>query len=665
MINPLVNPRYETLERVGESALFIVYKARDTVSSRVVAIKMLQPPYDGDPVFVEALQAGLTASAALNHPNIATFYELGEENGVPYAVTEFVRGINLKERIRRVAPFALSIAIDFACAIAEALRYAHGIGQVHGDLRPQNVIISPEGAVKVTDFGVQQAIARSVQAQHETLRRSAPYHAPEISTTQPGSVAGDIYALGAILHEMLAGAPLYAGDTPEAIAEQHALADIPSLQAINPGVPRSVEGIVLKCLQKQPGLRYASAAELLNDLKAVRDALRFGKSLSWSPIETNKTAVAASLPSAAAASAPATRSNLASPVPRVSAPDAAAGAEVPAARRSNAMPTQTRVRPRNEGVSIFIKIAIGAVTFVIIVCLIALAGIWSSNWVVPPPQPVPQLVGKTYDQVQHIAAGMKLRLIPHPTYTDKPRGIVYKTDLDPGTPIRPNHYVNVWYSKGPEYVSVPDVTHLDKDAAEAKLKEAGLILGKVDTRYDPKIPEDSVISQSISHKKRVFHDTPVDLVTSLGPKPDYADTNGETDNPNGNDQANNTGQDNGNNPTIGSDTGNGDNNTNNTTDNPNQNADNANPADQQQHEFDRTISIPNDGRGVRRVRIEYMDAESPSPILAIDEDHDAGDKIPVSFLYYGKKITMRIYYDNQLVWHRTFDPQATRHQRVQ
>jgi len=664
VINPLVNPRYETLERVGESALFTVYKARDKNTSRVVAIKMLQPPYDGDPVFVEALRAGLTASAALNHPNIATFYELGEENGVPYAVTEFVRGINLKERIRRVAPFALSIAIDFACAIAEALRYAHGIGQAHGDLRPHNVIISPEGAVKVINFGVQPAVARSVQAQHETLRRSAPYHAPELSTTQSGTAVGDIYALGAILYEMLTGAPPYAGDTPEAVADQHAFADIPSPQVANPGVPRSVEGIILKCLQKQPGVRYPSAAELLNDLKAVRDALRFGKSLSWSPIDLDKATVASPAPAVAAATAPVARPAAESPAPRPRVPEPVA--EAPAARQSIAMPTQTRSRPRNEGVSIFIKIAMGAVTFVIIVCLIALAGIWSSNWVVPSPQAVPQLVGKTYDQVQQIAASMKLRIIPHPTYTDKPRGLVYKTDLDPGTPIHPNHYVNIWYSKGPEYVSVPDVTRLSQDAAEQKLKEAGLIVGRVDTRYDSKVPEDAVISQSISHKKRVFHDTPVDLVTSLGPKPDYADTNGDTSNPNSPDQTNNTGQDNGaGNPTIGNDTGNGDNNTANATTNPGQNTDNTNADDQPEHEFNRTISIPNDGRGIRRVRIEYTDAKSPSPILAIDEDHDAGDKIPVSFLYYGKKISLSIYYDNQLVWHRTFDPQATRHQRIQ
>src|SRR5262249_53768078 len=154
------------------------------------------------------------------------FYEYGEENGAPYAVVDYVRGINLKERIRRIAPFTLSVAVDFAVAIGEALHYAHTVGQTHGDLRPQNVVISPEGTLKVTDFGLQAAIARSPQAQQEILLRAAPYHAPELSTKQPGTVAGDLYALGAILYEMLTGTPLYAGDSIEAIADQHAFSPI-------------------------------------------------------------------------------------------------------------------------------------------------------------------------------------------------------------------------------------------------------------------------------------------------------------------------------------------------------------------------------------------------------------------------------------------------------
>lgn len=681
MINQPVNQRYEALEKVGESPLSAVYKARDKVGNRVVAVKVIQPPYASDTEFLNALQAGLTAAAALNHPGIAHFYEFDEADGTPYAAVEFVRGINLKERIRRIAPFTLSVAVDFACAIGEALRYAHAAGQAHGDLRPQNIIVSPEGAVKITDFGVQPAVARSPEAQRALLPRVAPYHAPELSTAQPGSVSGDIYALGAILYEMLTGAPVFSGDTPEAIAEQHAFGEIPSPRAMNPGVPRSVEGIILKCLQKQPAQRYQTATDLLADLKAVRDALRFGKSLSWSPIDLDTRPASVSLPTAAA-TAPAP---VAVAVPTASVPSRDRTlepvAEVAASSAPPAMTTNNRLRAQDERVSIYIKIALGTVTVIIVACLIGFVGLWSSNWVVPSPVSVPNLVGKPIDQVRDILKSMKVRPIEFGQYTDKPRNIVYKTDLDPGAQIRPNHYIRVWYSKGPEYVNVPRVTHLSKEEAEQKLKEAGLMVGKIITAYHDTIPENTVISQNVSSKKRVFHDTPVDLVVSDGPKPEYATASDTNDTPpsdsNANDPAAN-GDTNAANPTVN---GTGADNT--PPDQPSpkkikktapDQAINAPAApstpeestadNQTEHRFDRTINIPKDGRGERQVKIEYVDALGPGPISAVDEPHDAGDRIPLSFTYYGKNITLRIYYDDKLVWERKFDPEATKHQRI-
>ena len=297
MINQWVNQRYEVVEKAGEGPLFTVYKAREKGTNRIVALKAVHPNYAAEGEFFGALKAGLEATANLSHPNITIFQEFSTtEDGQPFAVVEFVRGINLKERVRRIAPFTLSVAVDYACAVTEALHYAHAVGQVHGDLRPQNVIISPEGAVKVTDFGVQQAIAVSPQAQQAVLRTAAPYHAPELSMKLPGSVSGDIYALGAILYEMLTGTPVYSADSPEGLADLHAFAAIPSPRVINPGVPRAVEGIILKCLQKKPEQRYRVVAELLNDLKAVRDALRFGKSLSWTPLEIPVAPVAPAAP---------------------------------------------------------------------------------------------------------------------------------------------------------------------------------------------------------------------------------------------------------------------------------------------------------------------------------------------------------------------------------
>jgi serine/threonine protein kinase len=635
VINRLVSQRYEVLEKIGESPLFTLYKARDKAMNRVVALKAISPLYAADARFMQGLQNGLPATSRLNHPNITAFYEFGEDDGVPYAIYEFVRGINLKERIRRIAPFTLSVAIDVACAVAEALNFAHNQNQVHGDLRPQNIIVSPEGVVKVTDFGIMAGVARSPEAQQETLLRAAPYHAPELSTTQVGSPAGDIYALGAVLYEMLTGTPAYSGDSLEATADQHAFSPIPSPRVINPGVPRSIEGIVVKCLQKRPEQRYHTAAELLTDLKAVRDALRFGKSLSWSPIDLDTPAA-----------------STARPVP-ASAKAAAAPAPEPVAAASSAMaptmPSNTnRLRAQDERISIVWKVLIGLMTGVILLLLIGFFAIYTSNWVEPTTQQVtiPEFVGKPLDEVQAMADKMHVQLILHGDYMDKPRNIVYKTDQPHGMKIHTGHYINVWYSKGPEYVDVPDVIGVDKEQAEQKLKDAGLVVGKVMPQYSTKIPRNAVISQNVSYKKRVLHDTAVDLVFSDGPQPDFSD--GQSDNNSG-DNANGAGQDN----NAATDM--------NAAASTNTDTAANDAADDEPHDFYRSISIPRDGKGKRQVKIEVLDAhverDGMTPIVPIDEKRDEGEKIPVSFTYYGKFITLRIYYDDKIVFEKRFDPQ--------
>lgn len=641
MINHLIQQRYEVVEKVGDSPFFAVYKARDRVSNRIVAVKALLAPYANDAGFVDALKAGMAVAGNLHHPNITGYYDFGLEDNTPFLITEFVRGINLKERIRRIAPFTLSVAVDFGCAIVEALAYAHNGGQVHGDLRPQNVVVSPEGAVKITDFGVQRAVSISPQAQRDVLSRSAAYHAPELSTKQPGTISGDIYAVGALLYEMLTGTPLYSGD-PDAIAEQQAFAPIPSPRIINPGVPRSIEGILFKCLQKKPEDRYRSSADLLNDLKSVRDALRFGKSLSWSPIEFEKLAAASAAPTrppAAASAGPIP----ASPPPYARVPEPVA--DVAASSIALPMPGSNRLRNDDARVSIYIKIAIGTVTAVIFVCLILFVSIWARMWIVPEPVTVPQLVGKPVDEVRDMAKRLNVRLIEHGEYTERPRNIVYKTDQPRGAQIRPLHVVNIWFSKGAAYVDVPNLTGLGREEAEKKLKDAGLQIGKVTPEYSRKVLQGLIVSQNVTYKKRVLHDTTVDLMISDGPKPEFAANDPDAGgNATGPDVRNDTPGDNPNPPTA--DTPPVNDNTA-VTDNP--------------RTFNRTISIPHDGLGPRVVRIEYKDAVDLKP--ALEETHNEGDKIPLNFTYYGKQITLRIYYDGRLQREFTFDPQDKR--RVQ
>lgn len=688
MINHLVSQRYEVLEKIGEGPLFTVYKARDKAMNRLVALQTVTGAFRNDEAFMQGLQRGLSAAVKLSHPDIAQYYESGDTGDEPstfYIVSEFTRGINLKERIRRIAPFTLSVSVEVACAISEAMQYAHGMGIVHGDLRPHNIIMSPEGVVKVTEFGIMMGVAQSPRALADVMAYAAPYHAPELasmhtasnSMAQAGTPAGDIYAVGAILYEMLTGTPLYASDTLDAIADMHAFSPIPLPRVINTGVPRSLEGIIVKCLQKKPDARYRTAAELVNDLKSVRDALRFGKPLSWSPVDVDKLANDIPLRPVPESREPETlratvqetmktegrRQKAEAPltVPILSPTSSYQEPVAVAAASSQVlpMPAKNRLRDTDERVSIFIKIAIGLVTCIIFGCLLVIAGIYASKWVEPEQVIVPKLIGKNIEEVRAMAQQKKLHLIEHIEYIDKPRGMVFRTDENVGEKLYQGHDLNVWYSKGPTYVAVPNVVGLTREQAEQLLRDGGLTVGKVTTEYSEKLAANLVMHQDVSFKKRVLHDQPVDLVVSDGPKPDNGtDPNAEIGtNPPVN--PSNMSDGNGNN-TDTSDTK-GTQTAAETNVNPNPPDD---PGNTEAHEFSRNIRVPSDGKGKRKIKIEYVDAKEIPITPIIDEMHDEGDRIHVNFTYYGKKITLRFYTDDQLSWTKTFDPAATKHEIV-
>jgi serine/threonine-protein kinase len=303
MVNRIVAGRYEVLESLGEGPLLAAYRARDRSLNRIVTLKTVLPAYASSQEVVDSLKEGLSQTLSLTHHNIARTYDVGvdEETGIVYLAEEFVRGIDLKERIRRAAPFQLSAATETAIAVAEGLEMAHARGIAHGDVRPGNILIGPEGQIKLTNLGVAAAQNRIVASDPALLLRVVGYVAPDAGRTAAPTPSADLYALGVILFEMLTGEMPYSGDNAVQVALKHAQEPIPSPRQVNAGVPVALDGIVRKALGKTPETRYASADRMLRDLRAVRDALRYGKSLSWSPLDSEERAPA----SAPAATRPA------------------------------------------------------------------------------------------------------------------------------------------------------------------------------------------------------------------------------------------------------------------------------------------------------------------------------------------------------------------------
>ena len=262
----LIGERYEIISLVGSGGMADVYKAMDTRLGRQVAIKVLKEEYSSDKNFVSKFRAEAQAAAVLSHPNIVNVYDVGEDEGLHYIVMELVEGITLKKFIERKGKLELKEAVGIAIQIAQGMEAAHANHIIHRDIKPQNIIISKEGKVKVTDFGIAKAATSNTIAAGQAVG-SVHYISPEQARGGYSDEKSDIYSLGVTLYEMISGKMPFAADNTVSVALLHINEEAVPLRELDPEVPVSIEKIVQKCMQKKPERRYLTATELIADLK--------------------------------------------------------------------------------------------------------------------------------------------------------------------------------------------------------------------------------------------------------------------------------------------------------------------------------------------------------------------------------------------------------------
>ena len=257
--------RYEILGKVGAGGMSDVYKAKDLTLGRFVAIKVLKAEFSEDINFVTKFRSEAQAAAGLEHPNIVNIYDVGSENGLHYIVMEYVEGITLKTYIEKKGQLSFKEAVSIAIQVGRGIEAAHNKNIVHRDIKPQNIMISTEGKVKVTDFGIARAATSNTIS--SDVMGSVHYSSPE--QARNGFVDGksDIYSLGIVMYEMVTGRVPFDGDTTVAVAIQHLQEEIVPPSVYAPNLPISMEKIILKCTQKNPDRRYASMTALLADLR--------------------------------------------------------------------------------------------------------------------------------------------------------------------------------------------------------------------------------------------------------------------------------------------------------------------------------------------------------------------------------------------------------------
>jgi len=269
VIGTLLNDRFRLEEKVGSGGMSTVYRAYDTTLERWVAIKSMHRDISTDPDQLERFRREARAVARLNHPHVVTVIDFGEDGGSPYIVLELVEGETLKRRIKRMGRLPVGEAVAYAIEIGRALSAAHAAQLVHRDVKPQNVLLDQEGRAKVTDFG----IARSLEVHGLTatgrVLGTTDYVAPEQALGHEVTEQSDVYSLGIVLYEMLAGEPPFRAESQVAVAMKHVQEQMPDIQVARPDVSSSLAAVVDRATAKELGNRYATAADLVHDLEQV------------------------------------------------------------------------------------------------------------------------------------------------------------------------------------------------------------------------------------------------------------------------------------------------------------------------------------------------------------------------------------------------------------
>lgn len=489
MQQKILNNRYELEQKVGEGGMARVYRARDLRLHRRVAVKVLHQHYAADAGFLQRFHHEAQAAANLHHPAIVDVYDVGQDDGVHYIVMEYVEGSDLKSIILRNGPLSVEQAIPIAVAVAEGLDAAHRQGMVHRDVKPQNIIVGPNGQVKITDFGIAKSNLSTAMTETGVTFGTADYISPEQAQGFPATPRSDVYSLGVTLYEMLTGRLPFSGDSSIAVAMQHVSVDPPPPRMYNPRISTQLEALVLRALAKRPEDRPESAREFARLLRAYQS------------LGSQETMVRPVAPHSAARPAP-------RPAPVTGTTGMAPRVPLPAPRPVVAAPAPAASGGRDIGVFLLGLLLLGVILAIVyVIATVPLGDLFgtaagrprpvpeapSPTAVTPTPSPtpepivVPDVIG--LDERSAITILENAGLIPRaelPRYTDSPTytvtapGLVADQLPRGGEQVTSTTVVTYVVSLGPGLVEVPDVVTMRGVDAEFQLRGLGLEVEQVE-----------------------------------------------------------------------------------------------------------------------------------------------------------------------------------------
>ena len=493
MSNKLLAGRYELIEKIGEGGMAVVYKGKDRLLNRYVAIKILRPEFTKDEQFIESFKRESQASARLSHANIVGVYDVGKEGNIHFIVMELIDGKVLSEVIKEKGRIEYKEAISIIRQVASALSLAHKNQIIHRDIKPHNILITSTGVAKLADFGIAKAVsAATIVGGNNKIMGSVHYFSPEQARGAYVDERSDIYSLGIVLYEMLTGKVPFDGDNPVSIALMHINDPMPSLTKEVPGIPPQLEKIVNKATEKYQSNRYKTVDEMIKDLDDIEFITKV----------MGKDAFVVDSPDT-------------DEVARYKKEQSSEKEYVTDVKPVKKERRKTDPKPSNEKNKMTRFIIIGAV----VVAIAGLIGLGSMlGWFGGSDEiTVPSFVGKTLEQAQ--AEAEKLGLVIQEgdlVYSpDQEEGLITSQNPVEGAKVTEGKVITVNISKGKKDGVVPKIEGMDYEEAKAYLESFGFKMGPGVT-VQSHLPKGVIVSQSIPYGTSAKSGTEINVEISDG-----------------------------------------------------------------------------------------------------------------------------------------------------
>jgi len=493
--------RYELLEKIGEGGMSEVFKARCNKLNRFVAVKILKKEFCNNPDIVEKFKGEATAIATLSDNNIVNILDVGTQDNINYIVMEYVKGKTLKDIVKQVGKMNYETAISVAMQIARALDCAHRNNIIHRDIKPQNILVTEDGIMKVTDFGIAKSATSETITNTSTIMGSAHYLSPEQAKGSFVDCRTDLYSLGVVLYEMVTGTLPFQADTAVTIALKHLQEEVVPPKNVNSKVPDSLNRLILKAMEKEPIRRYQTAKEMISDLQKIKDDPN--AKIDTKEEDNDHTIIMSAV------------------TQQISKPNTNINDEDYEEDDYYDYDDDDDEKTGLINKSKIIKIGIGVILVLLLAGLGVAAFKMAGNSVATATKEVkvPDVVGKNVDDAKKQLEALNLVLVEADRENnDAAEGTIIKMNPDADTMVKEKTEVRVIVSSGPKGTKMPDLEDLDLDRAKVILKsydiEDSAIIVTEDFSND--VPKGQIISHTPKKDAEINSKTKVTLVVSKG-----------------------------------------------------------------------------------------------------------------------------------------------------